>query len=102
MSSCVRKPDSGFGCCYHSLSELTKGGSNARDGVLRVGEGRVVLGAPGELGAHTSDDLLFLVGVGGQVADFLLSGLHALNSRAELNHLLHRHLSSVADVVHHL
>jgi len=66
-----------------------------------VGEGRVVLGSPGELGADTGHNLFFVVGVGGEVTDFLLHGLHALNSGAELDHLLDGHLLDVANVVHH-
>ena len=102
MSSCVRKPVLGFSFCSHSLSELTKSGSNARNGVLGVGEWRSVLSAPGELRAYTGNDLLFLVGIRSQVTNLLLGGLHAFNSRAELNHLLDGHLSGVSNVMHHL
>ena len=102
MSSCVRKPNLGFSFCYHSLSELTKGRGDARNGILRVGEWRSVFGSPGELGADAGNDLLFLVGIGSHVTDFLLHGLHALDTGAELNHLLDGHLLGVTDVVHHL
>jgi hypothetical protein len=67
-----------------------------------VGEWRSVFGSPRELRAHAGNDLLFLVGIGSEVTDFLLHGLHALNSGAELDHLLDGHLGGIADVVHHL
>ena len=102
MSFYVRKPNLGFSFCRHSLSEFTKSRSNATDGVLGVGEWRSVLGSPGELGADAGDNLLFLVGIGSEVTNFLLHGLHALNAGAELDHLLDGHLGSVSDVVHHL
>lgn len=61
-----------------------------------------MFGSPRELRAHAGHDLLFLVGIGSEVTDFLLHGLHAFNSRAEFDHLLDGHLGGIADVVHHL
>lgn len=102
MSFYVRKPNLGFSFCRRSLSELTKSRGNATDGVLGVGEWRSVFGSPRELGADAGHNLLFLVGIGSEVTDFLLHGLHALNAGAEFDHLLDGHLGSVSDVVHHL
>ena len=67
-----------------------------------MAEGNLVLGAPGELSAETSEDTVLDVAVGGDVADLLLRGLECLHAWVQLVVLEHAELADVANVSHGL
>ena len=85
-----------------SVSELAHSSGNSASGVRGVLEGHVVAGAPRELGAETSVDTILNVGLGGDVADFLLGSLELLEAGVELGVLKEGELVDVADVAHGL
>ena len=65
-------------------------------------EGHVVAGAPGELRAQAGVDAILDVGLGSDVADFLLRGLERVETWIQFPVLKHAERCDIADIPHGL